>query len=163
MKDYFRSIRAYPARQDANGVVMRLVDGLGYRFYWATEGLTGDDFAFTPGGGCQTIGEVVGHVWGLANWVHMHTIGTGGAAKPESAADTRDQIFDLLLAVRNHVESLDEAALFAMEVEGNPFWHFINGPLSDALTHTGQIASFRRANGNPVPRHHVFLCHEKDA
>ena len=32
-----------------------------------------------------------------------------------------------------------------------PFWNEINGPISDALWHTGQIVSFRRSSGNPFP------------
>ena len=159
MKEHFRSVRDYPQRQDACGVIMRLIDGLGYRFYWATEGLTDVDFAFTPGGGCMTIGELVGHIWGLANWVHMHAVGSG-TPRPDNPQEQRDAVLEVLFAVRSHIESLDEAALFAIEVEGNPFWHVINGPLADALTHTGQIASLRRINGNPVPKHNVFLCHE---
>ena len=30
-----------------------------------------------------------------------------------------------------------------------PFWNQINGPISDALWHVGQIVSFRRSSGNP--------------
>jgi len=30
-----------------------------------------------------------------------------------------------------------------------PFWNLINGPISDALWHVGQVVSFRRSSGNP--------------
>ena len=30
-----------------------------------------------------------------------------------------------------------------------PFWNAINGPVSDALWHIGQVISFRRSSGNP--------------
>ena len=30
-----------------------------------------------------------------------------------------------------------------------PFWNQINGPISDALWHCGQIVSFRQSSGNP--------------
>ena len=30
-----------------------------------------------------------------------------------------------------------------------PYWNLINGPIADAIWHTGQIVSFRRASGNP--------------
>ncbi|NJM26707.1 MAG: hypothetical protein HC859_15745 [Bacteroidia bacterium] len=30
-----------------------------------------------------------------------------------------------------------------------PFWNEINGPISDALWHVGQVVSFRRSSGNP--------------
>ena len=31
-----------------------------------------------------------------------------------------------------------------------PFWYVLNGPLADAIYHTGQIVSFRRTSGNPM-------------
>ena len=74
MSEHFCSVTTYP-KENANGIVIRLIDGLGYRFYWATEGLTKDDYAFSPGSGCQTIGELVGHVWGLVNWIHLSALG----------------------------------------------------------------------------------------
>ena len=39
-----------------------------------------------------------------------------------------------------------------------PLWNLINGPISDALYHTGQVVSFRRSSGNPIPKGvNVFL------
>ncbi|UCG69459.1 MAG: hypothetical protein JSV09_00075 [Thermoplasmata archaeon] len=38
-----------------------------------------------------------------------------------------------------------------------PIWNIINGPLCDALTHVGQLASWRRLNGNPILGANVFL------
>jgi hypothetical protein len=32
-----------------------------------------------------------------------------------------------------------------------PFWNLINGPIADALWHVGQVVSFRRSSGNPMP------------
>ena len=32
-----------------------------------------------------------------------------------------------------------------------PFWHLINGPIADAIYHTGQVVAYRRASGNPLP------------
>ena len=38
-----------------------------------------------------------------------------------------------------------------------PFWNMINGPISDALWHTGQVVLMRRAAGNPInPKVNVF-------
>lgn len=31
-----------------------------------------------------------------------------------------------------------------------PFWNAINGPISDAIWHCGQIATSRRTSGNPI-------------
>jgi hypothetical protein len=30
-----------------------------------------------------------------------------------------------------------------------PFWNQLNGPIADAIWHTGQVVSFRRSSGNP--------------
>jgi hypothetical protein len=43
-----------------------------------------------------------------------------------------------------------------LTIDGRPFWHIINGPISDALSHVGQINSFRRLAGNPTPKANVF-------
>ena len=32
-----------------------------------------------------------------------------------------------------------------------PFWYMLNGPIADALTHVGQITTWRRIAGNPQP------------
>lgn len=158
MKTHFRSITTYPQQQNANGILMRLIDGLGFRFYWATEGLTEDDYSFSPGGGCQSIGELIGHVWGLVNWIHLNVLGEGiSDTKPEDLVGRREQVFQGLYDIRSHVEAIGQEELFALQIEGRPLWHMINGPLSDALTHTGQINSFRRLNGNVVPAHRPFL------
>ena len=31
-----------------------------------------------------------------------------------------------------------------------PFWYGLNGPLSDAIYHIGQVTNLRRASGNPI-------------
>ena len=158
MDAFFRSLAQYPSREDANGVFMRLVDGLGHRFTWATEGLRPEDYEFTPGAGCKTIGGLIEHVWGLINWVHgvMGAEGKPGA-KPEGPAEMRAQALELLLSLRSRLEAMSQHDLFATKIRDVPVWHVINGPLADALTHTGQISSFRRLTGNVIPAHNVFM------
>ena len=33
-----------------------------------------------------------------------------------------------------------------------PFWNQLNGPIEDAVWHSGQIVAFRRASGNPISK-----------
>jgi hypothetical protein len=33
-----------------------------------------------------------------------------------------------------------------------PIWNLLNGPIEDLVYHTGQIVSFRRTTGNPIPK-----------
>ena len=31
-----------------------------------------------------------------------------------------------------------------------PLWNLLNGPIADAIYHSGQLVAFRRASGNPM-------------
>jgi hypothetical protein len=52
---------------------------------------------------------------------------------------------------------MSDEDLGKLRIRDKLFWNIINGPFSDALTHTGQINSFRRLAGNPVSGANVFL------
>lgn len=43
------------------------------------------------------------------------------------------------------------------EVAEYPFWNQLNGPIADAIWHCGQLVSFRRSAGNPLPKGPNFL------
>ena len=50
------------------------------------------------------------------------------------------------------LREMNDSELVEMEKNTSrklPFWYWINGPLADALTHVGQITSWRRIAGNP--------------
>ncbi|MBN1814977.1 MAG: hypothetical protein JXA14_24290 [Anaerolineae bacterium] len=151
----FRHIDGYPPHATGPTVIARLLDGLGFRFHWATEGLSAEHYAFSPGAGCQSIGELIGHVWGLTHWVYLSAFGQE-EQRPEDVSSQRAHALQMLHKLREHFASLDDAALEAIAIGGRPFWHVINGPLADALTHVGQINSFRRLAGNPTPKARVF-------
>jgi len=125
---HYHEIPLYPKEISAKGIIMRLLDGLGFRVYWSMEGLRENDYSFTPGEGCKSIIELMRHIYGLMNWVSKAVTGEG-YNEPETGKEGR-----------------------ALIVE----WHIINGPISDALTHVGQINSFRRLSGNCVPKANVF-------
>jgi hypothetical protein len=159
----FRSVDRYPPTLNAQAVLARLIDGLGFRFYWATEGLTQQDYDFSPGQGCMGIGELVSHIWGLANWVCLSTCGQE-EGRPQEVRLQRAHALKLLHRLRTYVAALSTEELEAITIDGWPVWHAINGPLSDALTHVGQINSFRRLAGNPTPRgYSVFTLRSPEA
>ena len=43
---HYYEIPDYPEEMSAKGIIMRLLDGLGFRFYWATEGLSESDYSY---------------------------------------------------------------------------------------------------------------------
>lgn len=146
-----------------NGAVMaRLIDGLGYRFYWATKDLTDHDLDYKPSEDSRSTRETMDHLYGLSN-----TILNALQAKPnirpaDNSAITwsekrnlvlnnLDKSSKMLRATRG-TDMEDYKIIFQRGEETSefPFWYLINGPISDAIYHVGQIVVFRRASGNPL-------------
>ena len=65
----YYEIPDYPSEYNEGTVVARLIDGLGFRYYWATEGLRAEDLAFKPSDDARTTGDTVDHILGLTNVV----------------------------------------------------------------------------------------------
>jgi hypothetical protein len=63
----------------------------------------------------------------------------------------------MIFALRDVLVSMNDKELMSITINKKPFWHIINGPIADALTHVGQINSFRRLAGNPTPKVNVFI------
>ena len=151
----FYRIPDYPSEVRGSAVLARLIDGLGFRFQWATEGLSEEDATFRPSPGSMSIEELAGHIWGLVNWVSISALGAS-YDKPPEFPELRARVLDMLAALRGAVIGMDDVSLESIRIEDLPFWHIVNGPLSDALTHVGQINAFRRLAGNPTPQARVF-------
>ena len=64
----YRAIPEYPSKVSTVTILTRILDGLGFRFYWATEGLRAD-YEFRPSPDSRSIEEIVRHIWGLVNWI----------------------------------------------------------------------------------------------
>ena len=135
---------------------MRFLDGLGFRFRWSTEGLSDDDYGFRPAPDCMSVRELVRHVWGLVNWVCL-SMGIDEYKRGDDIVLIRGSVLEMIHALREALASMSAADRRGITIEGRPFWHIINGPISDALTHVGQINSFRRLAGNPTPKANVFV------
>ena len=62
----YYEIPANPDTFSAENVVARMIDGLGFRFYWATDGLRPEDLAFRPSPEARTSEETIDHILGLS-------------------------------------------------------------------------------------------------
>lgn len=161
-EEFFKALETYPENYTAGNVITRWIDGIGYRYYWATEGLTASDYAYTPSASSRTVYETLEHIYGLASML-AHTAEEKENVRPlpeqpKTAVDLRKQTLALLLTAREAFSGKTAAALEKMILTINrkgkvmqfPLWHLFNGPGADALYHIGQVVSFRRANGNPI-------------
>ena len=164
----YATIPDAPERYTAGSVVSRMIDGLGFRYHWATAGLTEKDLNYHPGNEGRTIAQTMDHVFALSVTILS-------SAKKEA----RD--FSIALPPLSHEEkrvatlkNFKIASELFLEVEDLgqhnvifkrsnrtsefPFWNLINGPIEDAVWHSGQIVVLRRSAGNPInSKVNVFL------
>jgi hypothetical protein len=153
--EYYR-IPDYPTRVSSAAILARLLDGLGFRFYWATDGLRQEDYTFRPAADVKSIEELTMHVWQLMNLISTGALKTKQYKKPKNGRDAREKALIIISDLKKAMLSMSDEELAMLTLLGKPFWHIINGPVSDALTHTGQINSFRRLNRNPCAGANVF-------
>lgn len=157
----YREIPAYPDTFSAENVVARMVDGLGFRFYWATEGLRPEDLSFRPSPEARTSEETIDHILGLSSIIlnalkKQPNVRSGEETSPLTFDAKRKMTLenlktasDLLKQPGGKLEDYDIVFVNGDSKAESPFWNMLNGPIADALWHTGQVVSFRRSSGNP--------------
>ena len=165
----FKEIPAHPASYSAGNVVVRMIDGLGYRYYWATEELRPADLKYRPSEDGKTAFETLQHLYGLSETI-LNATKNAPNIRPYSIPNhsfrmLRKMTLENLKKARELLQNKTGENLKNLSItykRGDAesdfsFWHMLNGPLADALYHTGQIVVFRRASGNPMhPKVNVF-------
>ena len=154
----YYEIPDYPENYSQGTVVARMIDGLGFRYYWATEGLRDENLKFKPNNEARTTEETIDHILGLSNVIVNSTtnkvnekndfIGLTFTQKRKLTLDNLKTAADIL---RKSKDLSQFKIIFKGEngVTEYPFWNQINGPIEDAIWHCGQVVSFRRSSGNP--------------
>ncbi len=157
----YRQIPDAPEKYNAATVAARMVDGLAFRYYWATEGLRQQDIDYRTTPESRSSGETIDHIHGLAKMVYNAVMEipniSGGPAEALSFTEQRTQTLTMLAAASERLKNSKSKDLKRFNIifqRGDtqsvlPFWYTLNGPLADALWHVGQVVASRRASGNP--------------
>lgn len=157
----YSQITEYPDSYSSGNILSRMVDGLGFRYYWATEGLTQKDLDFSPSEGARTTYETMQHIYGLSKIIVNAPTSTPNSGPTDWSQFTYETLRAATLqklkkASELYAELSEEELAKAEMVFQNgdnrtafPIWNMINGPIADAIWHTGQVVSFRRSSGNP--------------
>lgn len=165
----YRAIPDYPADFTSGNIVARTIDGLGFRYYWASEGLSPEELAFKPTDESRSILETMTHILGLSATVLNAAKGEPNTPVDRSSLtyeELRKQTLETLWAARElminkKAEDFENMKVMFQNANGTseyPYWNMLNGPLSDAIYHTGQITTLRRTAGNPInPNISVFI------
>jgi hypothetical protein len=118
--DLFHRIPPYPETVSGTTTLVRLLDGLGFRFRWSTEGLSDEDYGFRPAPDCISIEELVSHVWGFVNWVCL-SAGLDVFERGDDTTITRGHSLEMIHALREALGSMSDEDLRGLTIEGRPF------------------------------------------
>ena len=170
----FATIGDYPDNYTPETVLVRLIAGLGYRYHWASKDLTSKDLDYRPSLEAASSRETLEHLYSLSTTI-ANACQNHPNIRPQDFSEMTYEALraGTLNALQQAVEAL--SALEATASASNkvlfqrgdktssfPFWHVINGPISDALYHVGQLVSFRRTTGNPLNSNvNVFMGKNK--
>ena len=158
-KNYFYEIKKFDENYSSKAVVSRFIHSVGFRYYWATEGLELKDLSYKPSESGITTRETLEHIYGLSiminSGLHNNEAIRSKTYPDLSFDELRDNTFNLL---KNSIDILDEYKDSDFESNKIIFgdkkfdlYNLFHGPISDSLYHIGQIVAFRRASGNPIP------------
>ena len=157
----YYEIPAYPDTYTAANVAARMIDGVGFRYYWATEGLREQDLVFKPSGESRTTVETLTHIYELSMTVINATKKVPNITDREKQvltfSEMRKRTLENLKAASDQLKAstdkdLSEYKMIFKNGKGTtefPYWYQLNGPIADALWHIGQVVSLRRSSGNP--------------
>lgn len=135
-----------------------MIDGLGFRYYWATYELNDANLSFKPSEDGRSLRQTLEHIYELSLIVKFTSknehVKPGGDLSKLSFDELRLVTLKNFQKSREHLSNqipLDSLQLRFNQDAQFPFWNLINGPISDALWHTGQVVMMRRSAGNPIP------------
>jgi hypothetical protein len=163
----YYEVPEYYEEYTAGTVAARMVDGLGFRYRWATEDLREVDLNYKPTDSSRTTIQTIDHILGLSRVVVNATLQVPSdftKKKPELTYEQKRretlENFKKASEILQNATSLTDFNMLFISNSGEseyPFWNNINGPIADALWHTGQITLLRRASGNPISKKVSFL------
>lgn len=171
----YRQIPEAPKDFTSGNVIARMIDGLGYRYYWATEGLNETDLAYRSSESGRTSYETLEHIYGLSETI-VNAPQNKPNIRPTDWSDLtyetmRKRTLNNLKLASDILRGKSESDVAKMKVifqRGEkssefPYWNMLNGPIADAMWHTGQVVMLRRASGNPLPKGvNVFMGKTKE-
>lgn len=171
----YYEIPPYPENFTAGTVAARMIDGLGFRYYWATDGLRKEDLVYKPNPEARTSEETLTHIYEMSVTIVNATTSTPNVSQVDKPKlpfeEMRKRTLENLKAASNKLMTTADMEMEDYKIivkndsntKAYPFWNHINGPIADCLWHVGQIVSFRRSSGNPISEKiNVFTGKVKD-
>lgn len=130
---------------DHKAVIQHLFKATRFRFEHAVKN-RGEEFGnLNVGSGVRTPTEIIHHMYQVIAFARWR-MGFGDKAYRETTATDLDQ------ESQRFIRELQKAEqeMNGLDLEDEVLLRLLQGPLTDVLTHVGQIAMLMRMDGNPV-------------
>lgn len=159
---HYETVPAYPENFTVGTALARIVDGLGFRYYWGTHGLSSEDLAYRPSDEARSSLETLSHIHYMILFVENTVLGeVTYFPEPEidmSYEEIRRTTLKRIESISKTLSNMDTESMGELQLKIKagpddmqaPIWHLLQGPIGDAYYHLGQIVSFRRTTGNPI-------------
>lgn len=160
-EDYYKNLATPAETVNSITILSRQFQGLGFRYYWATHKLRSVDLNYRPTDESRSTFEIMEHIYGLCftvvNTLEGHTNIRPVKPLEMDGKQLRLQTLAIIHKAEHTLMAMNASSLetktiifsTSKGISTFPFMYLMNGPLLDALTHVGQILSFRRTSGNP--------------
>ena len=138
---------------DERRLLRHFLAALAYRTQKALRGAPEEFGDFDAGNDARTPKELVRHMTSVLGYARTYFV--GGQYRPAPLPSLLDEIVrfhEMAESLASHI-STDDFLLEQTTAE-----RFLQGPLSDAMTHAGQLAMLRRLAGMPVPPENFIVA-----
>lgn len=150
----YYEVPEYSEKFTAGTLAARMVDALGFRFYWSSDSLTEKDLAYKANEDGRSSEETIKHIYNLSKIIVNSTLKEPNSRVEEdlSYTDMRSKTLQNLKIAADILRISDDISQYKI-IFGEreiPFWNQVNGPIADAIWHCGQLVIYRRTTGNPI-------------
>ncbi len=107
----YHTLPACPDQITAPTIIARFLDGLGFRYRWATEGLTERDLQFRPVEGSMDMMEVLDHIYRIAASADHFFDGEKTTDKAEAFPDVRKHTLRHIADLSERLKTMESVEL----------------------------------------------------
>lgn len=138
---------------DERRLLRHFLAALAYRTQKALRDAPAEFAEFNPGNNVRTPKELVRHMTSVLGYARTYFV--GGQYRPAPLPSLNEEVarfHEIVESLATHISSADPLADQATA------GMLLQGPLSDAMTHAGQLAMLRRLAGSPVAPENFILA-----
>lgn len=127
--------------------LLHFLAAIAYRGQKAIRGAPTSYWSFSPGNQVRTPAHILRHMTSVLGYARTFMLGGEYPRKPEPLATMAAEV------ERFHdvLEDLGRLLRDGVPLNGITEKQLLQGPLSDVMTHIGQLAILRRLHGSPIP------------